>query len=330
MAKKEKETVEEVQAEKVQPPAVLTEADKWLSATTAKADEIATQYKPHEITTAQEYKDAKQARTFLRKEIAAIEAERKDQTREIENTLARFKSGAKAAIARLLELDESYKGNLDAWDERCIAERKCTLAEEYASYAPDLAEPLEGQTEPLVPFSRLDAMYSADGKWYNRSTSEKAAIADMQKRVEKIAADDHTIDQLDMTDAERTELKAEYFATLDFAQSMSAATQRREARKRAEALEQERLARQAWEQEQAAQQQVAEPEPMPEVVETTPEQMPQTVVQPTPVTQAAPEPAAPAEITSVFVLEVEVTPTQKAALISYLKAQGIHGRIKRS
>ena len=327
MAKKEKETVEEVQAEKVQPPAVLTEADKWLSATTAKADEIATQYKPHEITTAQGYKDAKQARAFLRKEIAAIEAERKDQTREIENTLARFKSGAKAAIARLLELDESYKDNLDAWDERCIAERKCTLAEEYASYAPDLAEPLEGQTEPLVPFSRLDAKYSADGKWYNRSTSEKAAIADMQKRVEKIAADDHTIDQLDMTDAERTELKAEYFATLDFAQSMSAATQRREARKRAEALEQERLARQAWEQEQAAQQQAAEPE----AVETALEPMPQTVAQPTPVEQAVPEPvAAPAEIASIFVLEVEVTPTQKAALISYLKAQGIHGRIKRS
>jgi hypothetical protein len=327
MAKKEKETVEEVQAEKVQPPAVLTEADKWLSATTAKADEIATQYKPHEITTAQGYKDAKQARAFLRKEIAAIEAERKDQTREIENTLARFKSGAKAAIARLLELDESYKDNLDAWDERCIAERKCTLAEEYASYAPDLAEPLEGQTEPLVPFSRLDAKYSADGKWYNRSTSEKAAIADMQKRVEKIAADDHTIDQLDMTDAERTELKAEYFATLDFAQSMSAATQRREARKRAEALEQERLARQAWEQEQAAQQQAAELE----AVETALEPMPQTVAQPTPVEQAVPEPvAAPAEIASIFVLEVEVTPTQKQALISYLKAQGIHGRIKRS
>lgn len=326
-----KEQVQDVEAKVIKPPAVLTEADKWLSATTAKADEIAKQYKPHEITTAQEYKDAKQARAFLRKEIAAIEAERKDQTREIENTLARFKSGAKAAIARLLELDESYKGNLDAWDERCIAERKCTLAEEYASYAPDLAEPLEGQTEPLVPFSRLDAMYSADGKWYNRSTSEKAAIADMQKRVEKIAADDHTIDQLDMTDAERTELKAEYFATLDFAQSMSAATRRREARKRAEALEQERIARQAWEQEQAAAypEPVAEPEqpePAPE-----PEPMPQTAVQSVPVVQATPEPvAAPTEVTSVFVLEVEVTPTQKAALISYLKAQGIHGRIKRS
>ena len=326
MAKKEKETVEEVQAEKVQPPAVLTEADKWLSATTAKADEIATQYKPHEITTAQEYKDAKQARAFLRKEIAAIEAERKDQTREIENTLARFKSGAKAAIARLLELDETYKANLDAWDERCIAERKCAIAEAYADFAPDLAEPLEGQDAPLVPFSRLEGKYASDGKWYNRSTSEKSAIADMQKRVEKIAADDHTIDQLDMTDAERTELKAEYFATLDFAQSMSAATQRREARKRAEALEQERLARQAWEQEQAAQQQAAEPEPMPE-----------EAVQPAPVAHAAPQPVAtpepvatPAEITSVFVLEVEVTPTQKAALISYLKAQGIHGRIKRS
>lgn len=329
MAKKEKETVEEVQAEKVQPPAVLTEADKWLSATTAKADEIATQYKPSEITTAQAYKDAKQARAFLRKEIAAIEAERKDQTREIENTLARFKSGAKAAIARLLELDETYKANLDAWDERCIAERKCTLAEEYASYAPDLAEPLEGQTEPLVPFSRLEEKYASDGKWYNRSTSEKAAISDMQKRVEKIAADDHTIDQLDMTDAERTELKAEYFATLDFAQSMSAATRRREERQRAEALERERQERLKWQQEQQAAVQEPEPEPMPEAVpEPT---TPQSAVQPVPVVavpQAQPTPQP--EAATLFILEVEVTPTQKQALISYLKAQGIHGRIKRS
>lgn len=328
MAKKEQETVEEVQAEKVQPPAVLTEADKWLAATTAKADEIAQQYKPSEITTAQGYKDSKQARAFLRKEIAAIEAERKDQTREIENTLARFKSGAKAAIARLLELDETYKANLDAWDERCIAERKCTLAEEYASYAPDLAEPLEGQDAPLVPFAKLEEKYAAEGKWYNRSTSEKAAITDMQKRVEKIAADDHTIDQLDMTDAERTELKAEYFATLDFAQSMSAATRRREERQRAEALERERQERLKWQQEQQAAVQEPEPEPMPEAV---PEPTQQSAVQPVPVVQAAPEPVtAPAEVTSIFILEVEVTPTQKQALIGYLKAQGIHGRIKRS
>lgn len=324
-----KEQVQDVEAEVIKPPAVLTEADKWLSATTAKADEIAKQYKPHEITTAQEYKDAKQARAFLRKEIAAIEAERKDQTREIENTLARFKNGAKAAISRLLELDETYKANLDAWDERCIAERKCTLAKEYASYAPDLAEPLEGQDAPLVPFSRLEEKYAAEGKWYMRSTSEKAAITDMQKRVEKIAADDHTIDQLDMTDAERTELKAEYFATLDFAQSMSAATRRREERQRAEALERERQERLKWQQEQQAAVQEPEQEPMPAAVpEPT---TPQSAVQPVPVVvvpQAQPTPQP--EAATLFILEVEVTPTQKQALISYLKAQGIHGRIKRS
>lgn len=317
MATKNNDVIE-VKAEVIEPPAVLTDGDKWLAEARSKAATIAAQYQPHDITNEADYKDAKSARAMLRKEIAAIDSDRKSMTSTLENAINRFKAHAAEAIGELTALESAYKSNITDYEDRWESTRRTTLQEEYETYAPDIALPLDGQQTALVPFELLLKRFGTEGKWLNRSTNERAAVEHLRKCIDRVANDIKNINATEMDDRERVEVKGDYFSTLEFENTMSAMIQRRIQRDKTEQLEREQQERERqWQEQQeriaaeAAACQQEQPQPAP--------QPPQTTTEP----QAEPQPV-PAEEVITFI--VDVPAASKTAFINFCKQNDIHGR----
>lgn len=308
MATKNNDVIE-VKAEVIEPPAVLTDGDKWLAEARSKAATIAAQYQPHDITNEADYKDAKSARAMLRKEIEAIDSDRKSMTSTLENAINRFKAHAAEAIGELTALESAYKSNITDYEDRWESTRRTTLQEEYETYAPDIALPLDGQQTALVPFELLLKRFGTEGKWLNRSTNERAAVEHLRKCIDRVANDIKNINATEMDDRERVEVKGDYFSTLEFENTMSAMIQRRIQRDKTEQLEreqQERIAAEAAARQQE-QQQVA---PQPTQTATEPQEEPQ----PVPTTE------------EVITFIVDVPAASKTAFINFCKQNDIHGR----
>lgn len=231
----------------------LAASELWLADARERVAELAAQYRvPDEIVTDREYKDAKQSRASVRKDAAAIDAERKATTRAMDDALRAFRDGVKDVLEPLTELDVAYKAALDAYDERWGQERRQALQDAYDEYAPDLV--------PLVPLDRLIAKFGSDrGKgWLMRSVNVEAAKAGLRGSVDAIAAGERTVEgAVAPEDAEGA--KADYFSTLDVGQAIQAAQARAEQRERVRRLEEERRER-----EEAAAQARAEQEDEPE------------------------------------------------------------------
>ena len=234
----------------------IAASELWLAGARERVAELAAQYRvPGEIVTDRDYKDAKQSRAAVRKDAAAIDAERKATTRAMDDALRKFRDGVKDVLLPLTELDVAYKAALDAYDERWGQERRQALQDAYDEYAPDLV--------PLVPLDRLIAKYGSDrGKgWLMRSTNVEAAKAGLRGSVDSIAAGERTVEgAVDPEDAEGA--KADYFSTLDVGQAIQAAQARAEQRERVRRLEEERRAREQAE-AQARAEQEDEPEDQP-------------------------------------------------------------------
>ena len=314
MATKNNEVIE-VQAEVIESPAILTDGDKWLAEARGKAATIAAQYQPHDITNEADYKDAKSARAMLRKEIAAIDSDRKSMTSTLENAINRFKAHAAEAIGELTALEAAYKSNITDYEDRW----ESTLQEEYETYAPDIALPLDGQQTALVPFELLLKRFGTEGKWLNRSTNERAAVEHLRKCIDRVANDIKNINATEMDDRERVEVKGDYFSTLEFENTMSAMIQRRIQRDKTEQLEREQQERERqWQEQQeriaaeaaARQQEQQQAAPQP----------PQTATEP----QTEPQPTPTAKEVITFI--VDVPAASKAAFINFCKQNDIHGR----
>lgn len=234
----------------------LAASERWLAGARERVAELAAQYRvPDEIVTDRDYKDAKQSRASVRKDAAAIDAERKATTRAMDDALRAFRDGVKDVLLPLTELDAAYKAALDAYDERWGQERRQALQEAYDEYAPDLV--------PLVPLDRLIAKFGSDrGKgWLMRSVNVEAAKAGLRGSVDAIAAGERTVEgAVDPEDAEGA--KADYFSTLDVGQAIQAAQARAEQRERVRRLEEERREREQAE-AQARAEQEDEPEDQP-------------------------------------------------------------------
>lgn len=318
MATKNNEVIE-VQAEVIEPPAILTDGDKWLAEARGKAATIAAQYQPHDITNEADYKDAKSARAMLRKEIAAIDSDRKSMTSTLENAINRFKAHAAEAIGELTALEAAYKSNITDYEDRWESTRRTTLQEEYETYAPDIALPLDGQQTALVPFELLLKRFGTEGKWLNRSTNERAAVEHLRKCIDRVANDIKNINATEMDDRERVEVKGDYFSTLEFENTMSAMIQRRIQRDKTEQLEREQQERERQWQEQ--QERIAA-----EAAARQQEQQ-QAATQPAPTAtepQTEPQPTPTAEEVITFI--VDVPAASKAAFINFCKQNDIHGR----
>lgn len=288
------ETIEAT-AEVIDVPDVLSGADRWLAETRAEVTALLGKYGTHDIENEADYRDIKQARTMLRKDIAQLDAQRKAQTKAVDDLLARFRSEAGMALAPLAEREAGYKAQLDEWEAGAKTRRTEYLRAAYEEYAPALV--------PLVPLEAVADRYAKDDGWYLKKSTDEGAAELLRKRLDGIAADWATIGNLDMTDEERQRCRSAYTSTLDLGAAVKAVTDERERMARIAEIE---AAQAAHEPEPAA-----EPGPTPE---------PSPEPEPEPVAEATPEP------TATWRFEVTCTRAQMDALMAYLRANGIHGR----
>lgn len=219
----------------------LARSERWLADARGRVGELAAQYRvPDEITCDRDYRDAKAARASVRKDAAALDAERKAMTRALEDALKGFRSEVKGVLEPLTDLDEAYRAALGAYEEQWRQQRRLELLEAYEEYAPDLM--------PLVPLDRLIERWGSErGRaWLNRSTNVVAAQDDLRAAIERVAADEQALQgAVDPEDLEAA--KAELFHTLDLGAAMRAARERAAQRERVRDLEQKREERRAEE-----------------------------------------------------------------------------------
>lgn len=217
----------------------LAKSERWLAEARGRVAELAAQYRPPEtIEGEREYKDAKAARSSVRKDAQELDGERKRMTRAMDDALKQFRSDVKDVLTPLTDLDVAYKRALDDYEERWGMERRAALQEAYDEYAPDLV--------PLVPLDRLVTRYGNErGKgWLMRSTNVEAAKAALRAAIDDVAACEATVaDSVDPEDAEGA--KADFFASLDVGAAIQRAHARAEQRERVRRLEEERRAREA-------------------------------------------------------------------------------------
>lgn len=301
----------EAAAEVIEPPAELSRADEWLASTRERVAGLLAEYGTHPIEDAAGYRDIRQSRTMLRRELDAIDSERRGATRAVEEAVARFRQEANEAVEPLREVERGYKAQLDEWDAGVIDRRREAMAAAYADMAPALAG-------GLCPFELVWDRRGRALKWQNRSTGEGRCMDSLAEVVRGIAADEQTIQSLDMTPEERDACRAEYFRTLDLAAAVRRVSDERERLARIREMDEARRA-------QAA----SLSGPVTPPLATAAPDEPPAAVAPAPA-QAAPAravaapQAAPAAARYVF--EFECTPAQLERLMAFLRAEGIHGK----
>lgn len=300
MFDEEYEAVEEVRAETMEPPRTTSGADRWLAERRDRVAAIAEEYATAQdaLSTADDYRQAKRTRAALRKEIAAIDAERKAMTRDVEEAVRRFRDGARDVLAPLSDLDARYRALVEGYEEAVVGRRRMDMAEAYRDMAPALAG--------LVPFGRLCDAFAEEGRWFRFSTKDQAAMEDMEARVSAIAEGERTVRAMPWaSDEDRDAAVSRFFEVLDVGRAVADVQAEAERRARVRELEE---ARRASAEAPAA----PGPEEAPEAREEAPERP----------EQQAPEP--PARRTYVF--EFELDEGELADLMAFLRARGIHGR----
>lgn len=309
MSDEKRDEAVEVEAEVFDVPAELTAADEWLAEAREEVGALLGKYGTHTIETQADYRDIKQSRTLLRKDIASIDQRRMDMTRAVEDAVARFRTGAADALEPLRKVEREYKRQLDEWDAGVIDRRRAAMREAYADMAPALAD-------GLCPFDLVWDLRGPGLKWQNRSTGEVRCMDDLAKVVEGIARDEGTIQALDMSPEERDACRAEYFRTLDLGAAVGRVRDERERLARIAELDAQRAAQRAsLEGEQTS----MDVSPAPELART-----PRRPERPAP-RQAAPDATAGPAPRRRYVFEFECDDAQLAALMAFLRANDIHG-----
>jgi hypothetical protein len=207
----------------------------WVADAQQRADAALDRYRPAPIGDEAGYGRAKKERAAIRKVRGEIDAERKLRLREVEDALKALKEQVKEVTGPLDEADREYKRLMDEWDEAKREERARALAQEYEDMAPALAD--------MLPYGRMAAICDPEGRWLLRSVGDKAAVDLMAAAAQRVVADYETVAALDMTDEERTEVRAEFFRTLDLPAAIRHANDLRAERERIAAFEEERRQR---------------------------------------------------------------------------------------
>lgn len=316
------EDVIDVEPEVIDAPATLTEADRWLAEQRERVEARAKDFEAFDITTPEQYRDAKAQRKALRALIAEVDGDKRRMTKQLRDTLDRFNREVGGVLAGLREEDLQYKSEIERWERQVVIERDARIEARYRDEWPDLAA--------QVPYDRLRARYGADWKADNYGTKESAiwakveqAVKDVAGGLETIGAQTH-VNGTSLTEEDKTDLVAEYLRTLDMAAALRMTQQRVEQR---EALRRAEEERRAWEAEQAAAQMAIPdaPETAQEPISATQEAAPV----PTPTAaESAPQGGAQAA-ERVLAFRVEVPEPRVKEFISEMKRLGFHGRLLR-
>lgn len=242
--------VQNVTPELIDVPEVISGADKWLAEQRAKVSEIAKEYVPHEITSGQDYRESKRARTSARKAIKEVEDARRSQVGAIKDAVKDFESQVRDLLTPLSSVDADYKEALANWERLVIDSRTQSVQAWYEEEFPDVSS--------VVGFKTLWDRFSAEGKWGLYGTNEVAIRDDVEKRVGEIEQDLATLDSAPYDDADKVNVKAEYVRTLDMSSALRNADEARKAREAIARAEAERKKREEEAAEYERQQRLAE------------------------------------------------------------------------
>ena len=325
------EKVIDVEPEVIDAPAAMTEADRWLAEQRERVAARAADFSAFDITTLEQYRDAKAQRRALRALIAEVDGDKKRMTARLRETLDRFNGEVNKVLDGLRDEDAQYKSEIDRWERRVVLERDARIEARYRDEFPDLAA--------QVPYDRLRSRFGSDWKADNYGTREAKVWEGVEEACASVAADLSTIgaqthvNGVALTDEDRTDLVAEYLRTLDMAAALRMTQQRVEQR---EALRRAEEERRAWEAEQAVAQAAmdldAEGGPLAGEPETAPEpasapERPAPVPTPTEA-ESAPQTGAQGRET-VYVYEVRVPESVMPRFIVEMKRLGTHGSLVR-
>lgn len=249
-------------------------------------------------------KTAKAARADLNAMYKELEDARKEVKREHMKQLEEFEAQVKGLEAPIKEAADALAEAVKAKEEAEREEKRAALRREYEEFAPFLAC---GENGPVLDFDDI-----CEKKWLNRSTSFKKAVDEMQEKVSAISKDYESLKSQAGNLPHYAEDVAVFFRTLSLSEALENDARRCEEDARIAELQAQ----------QAAQRDVEE---RPQVAPDTPPQDAPYVYEPDYGDIYDEEP----EERFRYELHVEMTETQRDALVGWLKANGIHGTISR-
>lgn len=237
-------SVQEVTPEVIDAPEVISGADRWLAEQRAKVAEIAEEYRPHEITSGEDYRESKRARTQARKAIKAVEDARRQQVGAIKDAVRDFEAQVRDLLTPLSGVDADYKAALAEWERLTIESRTQEVAAWYAE--------TQGDVAAMVPFETIWQRYAHAEKWDLYGANLVQIEQDVAGVVESIEQDLATLDSAPYADEDKANVKAEYLRTLDLSGALRSADEARKRRERMAEVERQRAERMAQAERMAA------------------------------------------------------------------------------
>lgn len=231
--------VQEVRPEVIDAPEVISGADRWLAEQRARVAEIAEEYRPHEITSGEDYRESKRARTQARKAIKEVEDARRAQVGAIKDAVRDFEAQVRDLLEPLSSVDADYKAALAEWERLAVESRTQEVAAWYAETQGDVAR--------LVPFETVWARYAHTEKWDLYGANLVQIEQDVAGVMESIEHDLETLDSAPYADEDKANAKAEYLRTLDLSEALRSADDARRRRERMAEVERQRAERMAAE-----------------------------------------------------------------------------------
>ena len=250
----------------------------------ARVEKMIAGYKDarYDLTSIDDYKQAKRDRTYLNGIAKEIDERRKAVKREYMRPYEEFEAQANAITAKVKAASANIKAQLDEAEERRKDALYAVLRQHYEDFA--------GLLVPVVPYERIH-----EEKWLNRTFGEIKAKDAIEEKVGKIAHDWETLKAQRGTLPHYETAERVFFDTLDLGAGLSAAHEA-----------------------QAADERIAElhdavddrfESAMPD---TEPETLPEEEAQPAPAPQPAPQPA-PVQPAPVQPAPVQAAPVPVAA-----------------
>lgn len=226
----------------------------------------------------------------LNADVNAYETARKSLKARLSAPYDKIKAEGDRRMASIKRLQATYKDAKAANEQRRKKARENELIEHYEAYA--------GLLLDVVPYQKLH-----DPKWLNKTVGPGAAKAELEAKVDKIAADWDALKGMGLEFQDAAE--AEFFKTLDLGSAVSYARKLAEDKAKIDAMKAE------------IEQLHGEPE-----VQETPQPEPQPIPQP------IPQPVPKFEPVRVWALTIEATDAQMDELMAVVKRIGIHSTRK--
>lgn len=311
--------VQEVRPEVIDAPEVISGADRWLAEQRARVAEIAEEYRPHEITSGEDYRESKRARTQARKAIKEVEDARRAQVGAIKDAVRDFEAQVRDLLEPLSSVDADYKAALAEWERLAVESRTQEVAAWYAETQGDVAR--------LVPFETVWARYAHQEKWDLYGANLVAIEDEVAEIVEHVIARDlETIAGMGYEPRDAEALRAEYLRTLDLEGSCRRVQALREQRDRMAEVERQRAERMAAEAPEPAADAPTGRQDAASAPDVTATGQAPTAADSTPQTAAGRPIAAVAAPGRVMVFRVTVPEERAREFVAAMRAiPGVHG-----